>query len=417
MCLALVSCSSHGGAGPSGGNVTAQHEEITLELIRLTEEDPGFKALLEKSVAQAHEMNPDPDTNPVFDLESYYDFIDRCYIGMPWAIHPEGKYSSLYDQIDQGMGCLYFVCDQPLEELEDMGYYHNSLMYHEPFSSWFARFLSGSGEFLSTGDSWCDDYYQTALANTDFHLHDGTYESPDNWKSFNDFFARRLRDPSVRPIASPGDDSVVILPAETVPQGIWDIDGNGRIIAEEPQDIGGIAIKSGTLTDVSVLLGGSAFADAFSNGTVTHTFLDITDYHRYHIPVSGTVREVMLIPQYDAPGGVITWDEQNGRYVEYYSETIGWQSIETRGVVIIETLTGGYVAVIPVGMCQVSSVNFEDTIIPGAKVEKGDPLGYFMFGGSDVVMIFSEDLEFSMTAASGEHYNMGQEYGRIQTSR
>ena len=41
---------------------------------------------------------------------------------------------------------------------------------------------------------------------------------------------------------------------------------------------------------------------------MTHTFLDINDYHRYHMPVSGPVREVLLVPQDDAPGGVITWD-------------------------------------------------------------------------------------------------------------
>ncbi len=398
-------------------NTAAGHEEITQELIQLTKDDPEFKALLEKSVAQAHEMNPDPETNPVSDLESYYDFIDRCYLGMPWTIHPVGKYSSLYDQIDQGMGCLYFACDQPLKELEGKGYYHNSLMYHEPFSSWFAKFLSGSGDFLNGKDSWCDEYYQTALANPDFHLDDNTYESPDHWQSFNDFFARRLKDPSVvRPIAAVEDGSVVILPADSVPQGIWHINENSRIIAEDPEDKNGIAIKSGSLTDVSVLLGNSMYAGAFSNGVLTHAFLDIGDYHRYHIPVNGTIREVQLISQYDAPGGVITWDKEKGRYVEYYSETIGWQSIETRGVVIIETEAGGYVAVIPVGMCQVSSVNFEKSIVPGAEVKKGDPLGYFWFGGSDIVMIFSEDLNFDMTAEVNKHCNMGQEYGRIKVS-
>lgn len=54
----------------------------------------------------------------------------------------------------------------------------------------------------------------------------------------------------------------------------------------------------------------------------------------------------------------ITWDREEGRYKEYFSEVFGWQSIETRGVVIIETDSGGLVAVVPVGMCQVSSVNF-----------------------------------------------------------
>ena len=148
---------------------------------------------------------------------------------------------------------------------------------------------------------------------------------------------------------------------------------------------------------------------------LTHTFLDINDYHRYHIPLSGTIKEVLLVRQDDAPGGVITWNKDTGRYIEYYSDSFGWQSIETRGVVIIETDEGGLVAVIPVGMCQVSSVNFEGTIVPGARVENGDPLGYFLFGGSDIVMLFSKDLDFEFTAEKDEHLLMGQEYGRLGT--
>lgn len=395
---------------------TGEHEDITHDLILMVEHRPELKALLEKSILQARKLNPDPDTNPVYDLESYYDFIDFCYRCLPWEICPSERYSSLYDKINQGMGCLYFVLNQPLEELDDMGYYHNSLMYHEPIRSWLIRFLSGSGQFLSTEASWCDDYYHNALENPDFHLDDDTYENPERWHSFNDFFARRLRDASVRPIAAPGDDSVVVSPADSVPQGVWQIGEDSRIIETGLQEQKGIVIKTGRLTDVSVLLGDSAFAQAFRGGTMTHTFLDINDYHRYHIPVSGTIREVLLIPQDDAPGGVITWDVENKCYVEYYSDTFGWQSIETRGVVIIETDSGGYVAVIPVGMCQVSSVNFEKSIVPGARVEKGDPLGYFLFGGSDIVMLFSRDLSFELSATAGEHLQMGQAYGKLNAT-
>ena len=61
-----------------------------------------------------------------------------------------------------------------------------------------------------------------------------------------------------------------------------------------------------------------------------------------------------------------------------------------------------------------SSVNFEDNIAVGAKVHKGDPLGYFMFGGSDIVMLFSEDLEFKLTTNT-EHLLMGEKYGSIKS--
>ncbi len=393
---------------------TEEHEEITWDLILIAEHDASLKKLLIKSIDQAKALNPDINTNPVTDLESYYAFIDRCYRAMPWEIDPTEEYDSLYDRIDQGMGCLYFVCDQPLEELADKGYFHNSLMYHEPFRSWFIRFLSASGMYLSTEESWNGEYYKNALANEDFHLKEGLYESPDNWKSFNDFFARKLKDPSVRPISGEGDDTVVVSPADSVPQGVWQIDAESNVIADEPEEQAGLRIKTGTLTNVSVLLGGSAYADAFANGTMTHTFLDINDYHRYHFPISGTVKEVLLIPQDDAPGGVITWDAEQKRYKEYFSEVFGWQSIETRGAVIVETESGGLAAIVPVGMCQVSSVNFEENVIPGAQVKKGDPLGYFLFGGSDIVMIFSEDLNFEFTAQVNSHMNMGNAYGTIR---
>ena len=199
-----------------------------------------------------------------------------------------------------------------------------------------------------------------------------------------------------------------------MPQGVWKLDGDGKVIAEGETEQQGLRIKTGTLTYVSVLLGDSAYAKAFGGGTMTHTFLDANDYHRYHFPVSGTVLEAFVIPQDDAPGGVITWIPEENRYREFFTEVFGWQSIETRGVVTLRTGSGGLVALVPVGMCQVSSVNFEAEVVPGAKVKKGDPLGRFLFGGSDIVMIFSEDLDFSYDAVTGEKRLMGEPYGRIR---
>ncbi|MBQ1439814.1 MAG: phosphatidylserine decarboxylase [Solobacterium sp.] len=205
----------------------------------------------------------------------------------------------------------------------------------------------------------------------------------------------------------------MVSPADSAPQGYWKIDSDSQVVSADAELPKGIAVKTGTLQDVSVLLEGSAYAHAFENGALTHTFLDINDYHRYHFPVSGTVREVFVIPQDDAPGGVITWDPEACRYKEYGSEQFGWQSIETRGVCVVKLDQGGYAALVPVGMCQVSSVNFEPAVRPGLHVNKGDPMGFFLFGGSDIIMIFSEDLSFELTAQPGNHILMGEALGTI----
>jgi hypothetical protein len=49
--------------------------------------------------------------------------------------------------------------------------------------------------------------------------------------------------------------------------------------------------------------------------------------------------------------------------------------------VIVETKKYGKVAILPVGMSQISSVVFEDAVKAGAQVHKGDMLGTFLFGG------------------------------------
>ena len=117
----------------------------------------------------------------------------------------------------------------------------------------------------------------------------------------------------------------------------------------------------------------------------------------------------------------MTWDEESGSYI-LNAETPGWQMIETRDCVIMQTEDYGLVALLPIGMSQVSSVNFEDTVKVGATVKKGDALGYFLFGGSDFVIIFQKEANFQITAPSGrdetyDHIFMGQEYGILGQAR
>lgn len=394
---------------------SSEHELITQELMTLVDHRPDVKKMLVESIERAQKINPDKTTNPVQTLEEYYVFIDWAAKAQPWNILPNLPESGLYEQIDQSLDYFYFINDQPLAELEGKGYYHNSLQYVEPYRSWLILFTQRWGAYLDTEASWNDEDYQRALANQRFGLQNGWYEDPSNWKTFNQFFARYLKSPDQRPIASPEDASVVTAPADSQPQGVWKIDDNSQIVIKD-----GIVIKSGLLTSVVSLIGAdSPYKNAFAGGTLTHTFLDVDDYHRYHFPVGGTVREVRIIPADDAVGGILTWDAKNQKY-RLEARTPDWQSTETRGCVIIETQEHGLVALLPIGMSQISSVNFEANIKPGIVVKKGEMLGYFLFGGSDFVMIFQKNAGFELTApmaqdgASGRHLYMGEAFGKLK---
>ena len=397
---------------------TPIYGQKTLELISIVDKNPEIKSLLLKSIDQAKAVNPDKNTNPAQTLAEYYDFVTWAETCMPWSILPKTPYTSLYDKIDQSLDYFYFINDQPLTELEGQGLYNNSLQYVAPYKDWLVSFNKAWGLYLDTPESWKNEYYQMALTDNKFGLSAGWYEDPSNWKTFNQFFARYLKSADKRPISSPSDSTIVVSPADAIPQGMWQIDASSNIV-----QAGGVPIKSGTLKSIVKLLGeDSQYKNEFANGVMTHTFLDVQDYHRYHFPVGGVIKEVRNIAEQDAVGGIITWDGTIPRYMFDPTTVAGWQSIETRGCIIIDTGDFGLVAILPIGMSQICSVKFEDNIQAGTRVKKGDMLGCFLFGGSDIVMLFQQKAGFALEPAKGgnsesyQHILMGEKYGVLAGS-
>ena len=385
-----------------------EHAPMTQSLMAMLDADTQLRAMIEKSLALAAEINPDPDTNPAQTLEQLYDFLDWAATCMPWNVLRDARYPALYDHIDQSVDYFWFLVDQPLEELEGLGYYYPTLQYHEPIASWCREYAQSWGAYLSTQESWKDEYVELFREDGRFGLDKGWYESPENWHSFNDFFARYLSSPDARPVA----DAALVAPADSTPQGVWSIDENGELVHRE-----GVAIKSARFTSIRQLIGeGSAYADEFAGGTLTHTFLDVNDYHRYHFPIDGTVLEVRKIEGTNAAGGVTVWNEETGRYV--LEDAIpGWQMIETRDCVILDTAYG-LVAILPIGMSQICSCNWEDSVQVGAQVKRGDPMGYFLFGGSDIVMVFQKQAELTLLVPENgkggyAHLFMGEAYAEL----
>jgi phosphatidylserine decarboxylase len=222
---------------------------------------------------------------------------------------------------------------------------------------------------------------------------DDYFVEPSGWLTYNQFFAREVK-PGKRPIAEPGNDKVIVSPADSVFVGKWDIDANSKV-----------TIK-GVTWPIAKLLEGSPYQDAFKNGVYTHSFLDADDYHRYHIPVAGEIKEVRkiegrvyanLIRKADGSLGVIDGDT--------------YQYNQERGLIVIDSPEVGLVAVLPVGMGFVSSVNLTPEV--GASLQKGDEFGFFLFGGSDIVMLF-QNKKVVIDAEVGKKYLQGQRIGEIR---
>ena len=392
-----------------------QHTEAVSELIRLLDGNQEVKMLLEKSIAKAANVNPDRKYNPAQTLTEFYDFVDWNVRQLPWDVmihQAPGDYGqSLYGRTDQGVGYFWFLVQQPLEELEGHGYYYPTVEFVEPFASWLTTYANSWGSWLATEESWNDAYYNMVASDPDWGLQRGWYGEGNQWRTFNEFFSRRLASPSVRPIA----DVEVVSPADSWPKSpydnratsTWHIGDDNQL--EYPADL---QIKTARISDIAQLIGeDSQYKDAFAGGTLTHTFLDVNDYHRYHSPVSGTLRELRRIPGVAAGGGYTLWDDEKKLY--YYHNNIGFQMVETRSCAIIETEHYGLVAMMPIGMSQICSCNWIESLHVGQQLNRGDEMGYFLFGGSDIVMLFQKGTEVEI-AHNGGHLLMGEAYARLK---
>ena len=388
--------------------------EATKELIDMVNKDAQLKSLLVSSIQRAKEINPDTLSNPAQSLEKYFNFLSKVETSMPWTYIQNNKPTSAFEHIFQSLCSFYFVIDQPMPELEGKGLFHNSLQYYEPFAKWLTTFNKSWQKHLDSEKSWSNEYYKIVANDSAFGIQKGWYEEPAKWKTFNQFFARHLSSVSARPIASPEDNSVVTSYADALSQGVWAIDSTSSIVDKE-----GVAVKSANIKHITKLLGDdSQYKNAFANGTFTHSFLNVNDYHRYHFPMSGTIKEARIIQGMNPSGGIITWNPSENRY-DFNPSSVNWQMLETRGCVILETKDYGLVALLPIGMAAVGSVNFENNIKVGEKVKKGDMLGYFLFGGSDFIMIFQNKVTLTLdvpkngNSNSYEHLLMGERLGHL----
>ena len=336
----------------------------------LLDTDSALRLLLEQSLAQAALANPHRETNPVRTIDEWFAYVERFLHLMPWQGMDIGEDASFFRRIDQNIGYFYFLLDQPLPQLQDKGYIYPSLQYEPRMAAWLKAYNTAWGEYLDSVNSWNETYYNLARTDARFELDTDRYESSANWHSWNDFFTRRLKAKWLNKCQN-GKCT------------------NGKLVSPSDGEIAFAPVKTATIPNWLDLLGGSPYRNCFSGGETTHIVLDVFDYHRFHAPCDGTVLDCRTIEGIHAGGGVIIWDEEQGRYRYDQLGVTDFQMLETRGVLVMENPDWGKVALVAVGVQQVSSVEW--SISHGTsrgEVSQGSELGSFRFGGSDIVLFF-----------------------------
>lgn len=232
----------------------------------------------------------------------------------------------------------------------------------------------------------------------------------DTYPHFNSFFTRELRD-GVRPIAA-GSDTLACPVDGTISQ-IGPI-SDGRIIQAKGHDY---SLKA-------LVAGQQHLHNLFAGGEFTTIYLSPRDYHRIHMPVTGTLKEMLYVP-----GRLFSVSPATTRAIP------GLFARNERLIAVFDTEFGPMAmilvgAIFVAGIETVWSGNFGDKMIrdfghwrygkdrehPAITLEKGDEMGRFNMGSTVILLFGKKQIVWAKTLHPDQAVQMGQLLGQRQES-
>lgn len=221
---------------------------------------------------------------------------------------------------------------------------------------------------------------------------------PSTYATFNAFFTRALKT-DARPLGEG-----ILSPADGT------LSQYGRLQAGQL-----VQAKGHTYSAQTLLGGDTSLAEEFLGGSFATVYLSPRDYHRVHMPVTGTLREMIYVP-----GRLFSVNQATANYVP------GLFARNERLVCIFDT-EHGPMAMVLVGAMIVAAIEtvWSGQVTPLAgqpqrmqfgqpiTLEKGAEMGRFKLG-STVVMCFTKPVNFA-DYPKGVMVSMGQSLGNIDS--
>jgi len=424
-------------------------QPATKKLKRLIDEY-AYEGAFQSAISRVSRQRI-PELDRIHNLYQFYYYIDALVTWIPELRVWEWQGDIYHERTDYlRITQFYYYFNQPelvalQSPIDPVG---GTVL--TPLSLWLREFAVEWGEFLDTPES--AKYLKTYKFGPEYAYqdYDGGKDGIENYKTFNEWFSRMFKDiDRQRPVAQPDDPRIIAFPAESTFVGQWAI----TTPVEEPIRAEASIVVKHIEWPITELLKDSEYARDFEGGIFVHSFLNVFDYHRQHAPASGKILEAKFIPgqvYLDVEFDILNAEERANensalanavmprRYLDAQDAT-GYQFVQCRGLFVLQTAIGK-IAVLPMGMAQVSSVvfvkpgtqelilltpeqrklSYDEQValinekvqkeVVGKTVSKGDMISTFLFGGSDIVMVFERQSNVNITATTGVHYPVRSQY-------
>ncbi|NMT65465.1 archaetidylserine decarboxylase [Marinobacter orientalis] len=228
---------------------------------------------------------------------------------------------------------------------------------------------------------------------------------PAAYPSFNAFFTRALK-PGLRPVDT--GESSMVSPVDGVISQLGSI-SDDRVFQAK-----------GRSFSLNALLGGDQErVRPFAGGEFATVYLAPRDYHRIHMPLAGTLREMVYIPGKlfsVNPTTAANVDElfaRNERVVCIFDTEAGPMAFVLVGAMIVgsvETIWAGVVA--PGDKRQVDVTHYDSLKTP-IHFDKGEEMGRFRLGSTVIMIMPKGTVTWNSDQTAGGRVRMGKVFGEI----
>lgn len=238
---------------------------------------------------------------------------------------------------------------------------------------------------------------QAFKSKYDIDLSIAEQNNPLQYKSFNEFFTRALKQ-GVRQIDS--DSRSIVSPADGAISQIGQIT-DGEVFQAKGQSF-----------SVEQLVGDPQLAAPFKQGQFATVYLSPRDYHRVHMPFAGTLTETLYVPGELFSVNQVTAENvpnlfaRNERMVCLFDTEIGRMAVVLVGAMIvagIETVATGKVK--PNGRLDLQQHHLE--------LQKGDELGRFYLGSTAIVLFEPKTMAWDAKFKAESIVVMGERLGQV----
>lgn len=223
------------------------------------------------------------------------------------------------------------------------------------------------------------------------------------YSCFNDFFTRALR-ADARPIT--GDAQSIACPVDGRISQIGSLDRENILQA-----------KGRTYSVAELLAGESQTSDKFMDGEFATLYLSPRDYHRIHMPLTGSLRKMLYVP-----GRLFSVNPPTTRVVPRLFAR------NERVITVFDT-DAGCMAVVLVGALNVGSIEtvWAGEITPPrshavhrreyqegeVSLKKGAELGRFNMGSTVIVLFERQRIRWQAKFAANAGVRMGENFGKM----